>query len=93
MSTLEILTDTGVRIEVETRVVVVLVWISTETGDINGVVRVLVHIHAGKMLEMLSCFTLFVIKYLSQYIFIYTQYSAVKYIAELQPFPSQRQKL
>ena len=54
MSTLETLTDTGVRIEVEMGVVVVLVWISTEIGDINGVVRVLVHIHAGKMLRMLS---------------------------------------
>ena len=49
------LTDTGVRIEVETWVVAVLVWILTEIGDMNGVERVLVKIHAGKMLEMLSC--------------------------------------
>ena len=57
MSTLETLTDTGVRIEVEMGVVVVLVWISTEIGDINGVGKVLVQIHAGKMLEMISCIT------------------------------------
>ena len=60
MSTLEMLTDTGVRIEVKTWVVVVLVWILTEIGDMNGVERVLVRIHAGKVLKMLSCITSFV---------------------------------
>ena len=54
------LTDTGVRIEVKTWVVVVLVWILTEIGDMNGVERVLVIIHAGKVLKMLSCITSFV---------------------------------
>ena len=60
MSTLEMLTDTGVRIGVKTWVVVVLVWILTEIGDMNGVERVLVKIHAGKMLKMLSCIPSFV---------------------------------
>ena len=76
MSTLETLTDTGVRIEVEMGVVVVLVWISTEIGDINGVGKVLVQIHAGKMLKMISCITslqeMFVVmRYVNQISYMY----------------------
>ena len=72
MSTLEMLTDTGVRIEVKTWVVVVLVWILTEIGDMNGVERVLVRIHAGKVLKMLSCITSFVKRHMYNiYIYIY----------------------
>ena len=77
MSTLETLTDTGVRIELEMWVVAVLVWISTEIGDINGVGKVLVQIHAGKMLKMISCITslhnkLVVIRYLNQISYMYS---------------------
>ena len=78
MSTLEMLTDTGVRIEVKTWVVVVLVWILTEIGDMNGVERVLVKIHAGKMLKMISCITslqdnkFVVIRYFDQISYMYS---------------------
>ena len=48
MSTAEILTGTGVKIELETVEVDVLVLIWIETGDINGEERELVQTHAGK---------------------------------------------
>ena len=75
MSTLETLTDTGVRIEVEMRGVVVLVWISTEIGDINGAGKVLAQIHAGKMLKMISCITSLqeiVMRYVNQISYMYS---------------------
>ena len=87
MSTLEMLTDTGVRIGVKTWVVVVLVWILTEIGDMNGVERVLVKIHAGKnaqnaLLYTIICIYVYVYKYACIYIFFSNIYRGTAAFSE-----------